>query len=42
MRNILSEVLTNSPFFSNKIFDTFLLNLSDIKDKMTYEEQKNI
>jgi len=35
MRNILSGVLTNPPFFSNKIFDTFLSDLSDIKDKIT-------
>jgi hypothetical protein len=40
MRNILSGILTNPPFFSNKIFDTFLSNLSEINDKMTYEELK--
>lgn len=35
MRNILDGVLTNPPFFSNKIFDTFLNDLADIKDKIT-------
>lgn len=35
MRNILEGVLTNPPFFSNKIFDTFLNDLADIKDKIT-------
>jgi len=35
IRNILTGVLINPPFFSNKIFDTFLNDLSDIKDKIT-------
>lgn len=34
IRNILTGVLINPPFFSNKIFDTFLNDLSDIKDKI--------
>lgn len=35
MKNILFGILTNPPFFSNKIFDTLLSDLSDIKDKIT-------
>ncbi len=35
IRNILKGVLTHPPFFSNKIFDTFLNDLADIKDKIT-------
>ncbi|MDO8897999.1 MAG: hypothetical protein Q7V19_10145 [Bacteroidales bacterium] len=35
IRNILTGVLINPPFFSNRIFDTFLNDLSDIKDKIT-------
>ncbi len=35
IRNILTGVLINPPFFSNKIFDTFINDLSEIKDKIT-------
>lgn len=35
IRNILIGVLINPPFFSNKIFDTFVKDLSEIKDKIT-------
>lgn len=35
IRNILTGVLINPPFFSNKIFDTFLNDLSDIKEIIT-------
>jgi len=38
IRNILTGILVNPPFFSNKIFDTFLNDLSDIKDKITDDE----
>lgn len=38
IRNILDGVLTNPPFFSNKIFDTFLNDLVDVKDKITEQE----
>jgi len=38
IRNILDGVLTNPPFFSNKIFDTMLLDLSEVKDKITEDE----
>lgn len=34
IRNILEGVLTNPPFFSNKIFDTMLLDLAEVKDKI--------
>ncbi len=40
IRNILEGVLTNPPFFSNKIFDTMLLDLAEVKDKM--REPENI
>lgn len=35
IRNILEGILTNPPFFSNRIFDTFLNDLVDVKDKIT-------
>jgi hypothetical protein len=35
IRNILTGTLINPPFFSNKIFDTFVNDLSDIKAKIT-------
>lgn len=38
IRNILDGVLTNPPFFSNKIFDTFLNDLVDVKDKITEDD----
>ena len=38
MRNILEGILTNPPFFSNKIFDTFLNDLVDVKDKIIEDE----
>ena len=38
IRNILDGVLTNPPFFSNKIFDTFLNDLADVKEKITEED----
>lgn len=38
IRNILEGVLTNPPFFSNKIFDIMLQDLAEIKDKITDDE----
>ncbi|MEN2490228.1 hypothetical protein AAYQ05_20665 [Flavobacterium sp. B11] len=38
IRNILDGILTNPPFFSNKIFDTFLSDLVDVKDKIIEDE----
>jgi hypothetical protein len=38
IRNILEGVLTNPPFFSNRIFETFLNDLVDVKDKITDDE----
>lgn len=38
MRNILTGILVNPPFFSNKIFDTFVNDLSDIKEKITDDQ----
>jgi len=38
IRNILEGVLTNPPFFSNKIFDTMLLDLAEVKDRITDDE----
>lgn len=35
VRNILEGVLTNPPFFSNKIFDTMVADLADVKDRLT-------
>lgn len=38
IRNILEGVLTNPPFFSNKIFDTMLNDLVEVKDSI-YEDE---
>lgn len=38
IRNILEGVLTNPPFFSNKIFDTMLNDLVEVKDSV-YEDE---
>lgn len=38
IRNILEGVLTNPPFFSNKIFDTMLSDLAEVKDRITDDE----
>jgi len=35
IRNILQGVLTNPPFFSNKIFDIMLADLSEVKEKIS-------
>ena len=41
IRNILEGVLTNPPFFSNKIFDGLLMDLASVKSKLTdYEDIK--
>lgn len=37
IRNILEGVLTNPPFFSNRIFDIMLEDLAEVKDKI-YED----
>jgi hypothetical protein len=34
IRNILQGVLTNPPFFSNKIFDIMLADLAEVKEKI--------
>lgn len=34
IRNILEGVLANPPFFSNKIFDTMLADLAEVKDQI--------
>jgi hypothetical protein len=39
IRNILEGVLTNPPFFSNKIFDTMLNDLAEIKNQITEDEK---
>lgn len=39
IRNILEGVLTNAPFFSNKIFSVFVSDLADIKNKITDDEE---
>lgn len=38
IRNILDGILTNPPFFSNRIFDTFLSDLVDVKDKIIEDD----
>jgi hypothetical protein len=38
IRNILEGVLTNPPFFSNRIFDTMLADLGEVKDKITEDD----
>lgn len=38
IRNILDGVLINPPFFSNKIFDTLLSDLIEVKDKITDDD----
>lgn len=38
IRNILEGVLTNPPFFSNKIFDTMLEDLVEVKDSIHEDE----
>lgn len=38
IRNILDGILTNPPFFSSKIFDTMLLDLADVKEKLPEDE----
>lgn len=38
IRNILEGILTNPPFFSNKIFDTMLGDLIEVKDSI-YEDE---
>ena len=38
IRNILEGVLTNPPFFSNKIFDKILVDLAEVKDKFTSDQ----
>jgi hypothetical protein len=38
IRNILEGVLTNPPFFSNRIFDTMLNDLTEVKDKLTDDD----
>lgn len=38
IRNILDGVLTNPPFFSNKIFDILLQDLAEVKDRITDDE----
>jgi hypothetical protein len=38
IRNILEGVLTNPPFFSNRIFDTMLADLTEVKDKITEDD----
>jgi hypothetical protein len=38
IRNILEGVLTNPPYFSNRIFDTMLADLSEVRDKITEDE----
>lgn len=38
IRNILDGILINPPFFSNKIFEIMLQDLSDAKDKLTDQE----
>ncbi len=38
IRNILEGILTNPPFFSNKIFDTMLNDLVEVKDSV-YEDE---
>ena len=35
IRNILEGILTNPPFFSNKIFNKILIDLAEVKDKFT-------
>lgn len=38
IRNILEGVLTNPPFFSNKIFDLLLQDLAEVKNRITDDE----
>jgi hypothetical protein len=38
IRNILDGVLTNQPFFSNRIFDTMLTDLAEVREKITEVE----
>ena len=41
IRNVLEGILTNPPFFSNRIFDTMLADLAQIKDKVTNNDDLN-
>lgn len=38
IRNILEGVLTNPPFFSNRIFDTMLADLAEVQDKIIEDD----
>ncbi len=42
IRNILEGILTNPPFFSNKIFDTMLADLVEVKNKIGDYERLEI
>src|SRR5699024_8183869 len=41
MRSILEGILTNPPFFSNKIFDTMLMDLVEVQESLVEDQALN-